>query len=347
MSSAKTHSAPLRVAVIGAGLGSVPHFRSLADLREQAEVVWVLGRDEERLKSAEVPAGARLTTDANDVFGDASVEAVLVLTPPDTHLHFARLAASAGKHVLVEKPLETRLDRASELVQVCGDAGVQLAVMLQHRLRAGPQELLRLLQAGELGDLVSATASVRWWRTQSYYDVPGRGTLARDGGGVLITQAIHTLDLLLMFMGVPKRVNGFASTSALHRMEGEDTVAALLHFPGDVTAVLQTTTAAFPGYPERIELNGTKGTATLESGSLTVFFMDGTTRRAGGEGGGGGGADPMAFDHAAHHAVIADFLQAARAGVRPAVDGRSALSVQRVIAAVLASARNNGDSYPL
>jgi UDP-N-acetyl-2-amino-2-deoxyglucuronate dehydrogenase len=270
------------------------------------------------------------------------VDAVLILTPPDTHLHFARLAARAGKHVLVEKPLETRIDLARELVETCESAGVLLAVMLQHRLREGALELARLLQSGALGEIVSAGAFVRWWRPQSYYDVPGRGTLARDGGGVLMTQAIHTLDLLLTFTGMPVRVSGSVSTSAVHHMECEDTANALLRFDNGATALVQATTAAFPGYPERIEINGTRGTATLTSGELSVRLMDGTEIQVGGGGGNGAGADHMAFDHGAHRAVIADFLQAIREGRAPVVSGRSALGVMRAIEAVLASARADG-----
>jgi UDP-N-acetyl-2-amino-2-deoxyglucuronate dehydrogenase len=333
---------PLKLAVIGAGLGSAPHFRSLADLVGEAEVVWVLGRDLARMQAANLPAGAHATTQEDDVFNDPNVDAVLILTPPDTHLHFARLAARAGKHVLVEKPLETRIDLARELVETCESAGVLLAVMLQHRLREGALELARLLQSGALGEIVSAGAFVRWWRPQSYYDVPGRGTLARDGGGVLMTQAIHTLDLLLTFTGMPVRVSGSVSTSAVHHMECEDTANALLRFDNGATALVQATTAAFPGYPERIEINGTRGTATLTSGELRVRLMDGAEIQVGGGGGNGGGADPMAFDHGAHRAVIADFLQAIREGREPKVSGRSALGVMRAIEAVLASARADG-----
>ena len=190
-------SGRLRLAVIGAGLGSGPHFKSLQDLASEAEVVWVHARDATRLAATPVPQGAQKTTRLEDILDDASVQAVLVLTPPNTHLALVQRLAQAGKHVLVEKPLEINLARAQALVQVCETHGVRLAVMLQHRLRPAAMRLRALLNAGELGQLVSASASVRWWRPQSYYDEPGRGTLARDGGGVLITQAIHTLDLLL------------------------------------------------------------------------------------------------------------------------------------------------------
>ncbi len=337
------HAAPrLRLAVLGAGMASAPHLRSLADLSEEVEVGWVWGRDLARLKATPLPASARLTTRLDDVLGDPEVQAVLILTPPHLHLELATKAAQAGKHVLVEKPLEVDLVRATALVQACAAAGVVLSVMLQHRLRPGAVALAEMLRSGALGEVLNAGAFVRWWRPQSYYDAPGRGTLARDGGGVLMTQAIHTLDLLLTLIGVPERVIGRASTTALHRMECEDSAAALLHYAGGLTAVLQATTAARPGYAERIEIDASLGTATLESGVLTVHFDGGETVTvcASASAGTGGGADPMAFDQAPHRAVLQDFVHAVRSGREPAVSGRSALAVQRLIEAVMASSRS-------
>ncbi|MFC5522489.1 Gfo/Idh/MocA family protein [Polaromonas jejuensis] len=332
-------SARLRLAVIGAGLASAPHFQSLDDLADQAEVVWVYGRSAERLAAVRVPAGARKTTRLEDILEDAGVQAVLVLTPANTHLDIVQRAAHAGKHVLVEKPLEIDLNRANALVEACEENGVTLAVMLQHRLREAALGMRAVLDAGQLGQLVSAAASVRWWRPQSYYDEPGRGTLARDGGGVLITQAIHTLDLLLSFTGLPERVTGLASTSPVHRMECEDTAAALLHYAGGAVAVVQATTAAYPGFPERIELNGTHGSATLEAGELRVMLSDGQTMTRGARQASGGGANPMQFDHAAHRAVLQDFIAAVQSGSAPAVTGRSALGVQQVIEAIMESSK--------
>ena len=327
------------MAVIGAGLGSAPHFLSLEDLAGEAELAWVYGRSAERLAGVVLPAQARRTNRLEDILEDASVKAVLVLTPPNTHLDIVQRAAGAGKHVLVEKPLEIDLDRATRLVQACEAAGVTLAVMLQHRQREAAVALKALLDAGELGQLVSASASVRWWRAQSYYDEPGRGTLSRDGGGVLITQAIHTLDLLLSLTGMPERVTGLAATSPVHRMEGEDTAAALLHYAGGAIGVVQATTAAFPGFAERIELNGTLGTASLESGELQVMLASGKSLALGARQGTGGGADPMAFSHAAHRAVLHDFIRAVQDGRPPAVSGRSALEVQQLIESIMESSR--------
>ena len=334
------------MAVIGAGLGAAPHFSSLEDLRTEADLVWVQTRNAERLAATPVPFGAQKTTHLNDILQDKSVPAVLVLTPPNTHLEIVRQLALAGKHVLVEKPLEINLPRASALVQVCEAQGVTLSVMLQHRLREAAVGLRALLVAGELGQLVSASASVRWWRPQSYYDEPGRGTLARDGGGVLITQAIHTLDLLLSLIGLPERVTGAASTSPMHSMEGEDCAAALLHYPRGAVAVLQATTAAYPGFAERIEFNGTLGSASIASGVLRADFLNGKSVTIGAEQGSGGGANSMAFDHAAHRTVLQDFIQAVQTGRAPAISGRSALGVQQVIEALMKSS-SSGKAEPL
>jgi predicted dehydrogenase len=331
----------LRIAVIGAGLGSTPHFHSLRDLSGEADLVYVYGRSAERLAGVEVPTGTRKTTRLEDILEDSGIQAVLVLTPPNTHLELVQRSARAGKHVLVEKPLETDLNRANALVEACEEAGVTLAVMLQHRLREAAVALRALIASGELGQLVSATAAVRWWRPQSYYDEPGRGTLARDGGGVLITQAIHTLDLFLSLTPRVTEVAAFAATTPLHRMETEDIACAALRFSGGALGTLHATTASFPGFAERIEIVGTKGTAMLTAGKADFWWQDGRTESLGEESTLGGGADPMAFSNDAHRAVLAEFLDALDERRPPVNSGHAALLVHDVIDAVLQSSREN------
>ena len=328
---------PLRVALIGAGPSCAPHLQSLAELAPAVELAWVVARTPQRLAALALPALARTTTQLSDVLTDASVRAALVVTPPHTHLDIATQLARAGKHVLVEKPLDVSLDRAQQLVDVCDHHGVKLAVMLQHRMRDASLAAARLVAGGTLGTLTSTATSVRWWRPQSYYDQPGRGTRARDGGGVLMTQAIHTLDLLLHLTGLPAEVTALATTSPVHQMECEDTVTAVLRYANGAVGSIDATTAAYPGYPERIALNFTGGTATLEAGELTVMPLDGPLSRAGEKQATGSGANLMAFDHRPHKAVIEDFVSAIRTGTQPVVSGRSALAVQRLIDAMIAS----------
>lgn len=334
----------MRVGVVGAGQACAPHFQSLHDLRHELEVAWVIGRSPEKLAVLSLPAGAQASTRLEDLLEDASVGAVLVLTPPNTHLEIVQRVALAGKHVLVEKPLEVSLEKAEQLVDFCDKCGIKLAVMLQHRMREAARALMHMVASGtlgSLGSLVSASASIRWWRPQSYYDEAGRGTLARDGGGVLMTQAIHTLDLLLCLTGMPDRVFALASTSAAHRMECEDTVAAVLHYPNGAIGSIDATTAAYPGFPERIALNFDKGSATLEAGELHAELLDGRKIQAGAKQATGSGANLMDFDHAFHRAVLQDFVNAVRQHAEPSVTGRSALQVHRLIAALMESSNRD------
>ena len=332
----------MRIAVVGAGQASAPHLQSIHDLGGDVALARVVARSTARLSALRLPAGALTGTRLEDVLEDAGIKAVLVLTPPNTHLEIVERLARAGKHVLVEKPLDVSLAKAQQLVEICEQNGVKLAVMLQHRMRDASMALARLVHSGEMGELLSASANIRWWRPQSYYDEAGRGTLARDGGGVLMTQAIHTLDLMLSLTGMPDRVMAMASTSSVHRMECEDTVAAVLHYPNGAIGNIDATTAAFPGFPERIGLNFERGSATLEAGELRAELSDGRVVSVGEKQAGGSGANIMAFDHAFHRAVLQDFVSAIRDDREPTVTGRSALQVQRLIAAIMASAHSGG-----
>jgi predicted dehydrogenase len=212
---------------------------------------------------------------------------------------------------------------------------VKLGVVFQHRFRDASEHLRRLLHQGAIGELSAANMISPWWRPQSYYDEPGRGTLARDGGGVLITQAIHTLDLLLSLTGTVAEVAAITGTTSLHRMETEDFAGAGLRFESGALGALLATTAEYPGFPERIELIGTRATAVLAAGVLTLYWHGGREERFGEEQGTGGGADPMAFPHDAHRALLADFLDALDQDREPRVTGREALRVHRFIDAVL------------
>ena len=272
---------------------------------------------------------------------DPGVEAILVLTPPDARLGLVEAAARAGKHILAEKPLERSAAAAAELVEICERAGVTLGVVFQHRMRAGSRALADLVRSGALGALAAVQVALPWWRPQAYYDEPGRGTYARDGGGVLVTQAIHTLDLMLVGHR-PRRARSPPSPAPprLHRMEAEDFVGAGLRFAGGALGALVATTAAFPGGPESLALSFEAGSARLEGGALTVTRRDGTSEVIGAASGTGGGADPMAFPHDWHRDVIADFAEAVRAGRPPAVPGRAALAVHRLIDALARSARD-------
>lgn len=327
------------IAVIGLGPAALPHSRSLLDLAERVDVRHVVSRSQQRLDAYRQQFPFPDTTEIEAVLADPAVEAVLVLTPPSSHLAVSERCLAAGKHVLVEKPLELTAARGRELVAAARQAGKVLGVVLQHRFRPASQRLKAALDAGELGEVEAALLQVPWWRPQSYYDEPGRGTLARDGGGVLLTQAIHSLDLFRSLVGVSRVVAAQIRTTGLHRMETEDYVGALLETANGAPATLVTTTAAYPGHPERIEIIGRQGHAALVGGRLELSFLDGRRETVEAEGSTGSGANIMDFPHDAHRAVIADFLDAIESESEPVVTGEEALASQRLIDAILLAGR--------
>lgn len=332
----------VRLSVVGLGMAVKPHASALLNLGGEVEIVHAAARSEARTAAfAASVAGTEaaawpVTRDVTRALTDPAVDAVLLLTPPDTHLALGRVALEAGKHLLVEKPLDRTLANAEALVAAARTAGRTLGVVLQHRFRDAALRLAALMEEGALGRLTFATCSVPWWRPQSYYDEPGRGTLARDGGGVLVTQAIHVVDLFRALTGACDVVAADALTTPAHRMETEDYAAALLRLKDGAPGTLMTTTAFYPGADERIEIAGTEGSATLSGDHLEVRWLDGRTETVASAGSGGTGADPMAFSSEPHRRVIADFLEAVRMGRPPRASGDDALATQRLIHAILA-----------
>lgn len=328
----------LRVAVIGLGMASGPHARSLADLRDTVEVAAVFSPSLQRREAFVATWGFPAVDSIEKIFADSSIAAVLLLTPPNTHLELVQMAAAARKHILLEKPLDISLERSELLVKTAEKADLKLAVVLQNRFRPTCEALSLLVAEQRLGTIVSASARINNWRPQSYYDQPGRGTKARDGGGVLLTQAIHTLDLLVAFAGQHAEVKAFCATSPVHRMETEDLAMAAIRFAGGAIGTITATTCAYPGFPDAIDIIGTKGTARLEGGQLKARFHNGPDVSLNdGTAGNGAGADPMAFSHDHHRAVLKDFVDAVASGRAPRVSGREALKVHSLIAAILRS----------
>jgi predicted dehydrogenase len=325
----------IRVGIVGLGMAVTPHAKSLLDLKYRVQVAYAFSPSvERRRKFAErfpFPQCDRLET----ILDDTAVDAVLVLTPPNTHLDVVERCAAAGKHVLLEKPLEVSTAKAEQLVNKT--SLVKLGVVLQHRFRPAAEKLRE--QLNDLGKLVSASAAIPNWRPQTYYDQVGRGTRWRDGGGVLLTQAIHTLDLFLSFVGEPLEVKSFVTTTPIHRMETEDLAVAAVRFKSGAIGTVHATTTAYPGFPERIELIGTRGTAQLEGTSLKVQIQDQPAFSFSSESGAGGtGADPMAFPHDWHRGVLTDFLDSIEQNRDPRVSGAEALKVHRFIDRILQSA---------
>jgi predicted dehydrogenase len=330
-----------RVGIIGLGMAVTPHARSIIDLADRVEVAGAFARSPARREAFARRFPFPVVNGIGTILDDPTVDAVLILTPPDTHLALVRQCAQAGKHVLLEKPLEVTTERAEQVVAACAQAGVTLGLVLQHRFRPAALQFSAMQREGRIGTLIGASASIRLWRPQSYYDEPGRGTLARDGGGVLITQGIHTLDLLQSIAGPVAEIAGFATTSTIHRMETEDLACAAVRFASGAMGIIEATTAAFPGFPERIELIGSAATASLAGVDLLVQHHDGQVTELRPGGGGGTGADPMAFPHDYHRSVLADFLDALDEQRQPVASGAEALQVHYLVDALLESSRTS------
>jgi len=330
---------PLNAALIGAGMVAGTH---VAALRDAAGVrlhgVW--SRDPDKAAALAGPEGARTYADVAEVAADPDVDFAVILTPPNARADLIALLIAAGKPILMEKPVARDGAEARTLVDQCVAAGVTLGIVFQHRMRAASQAAARLVAGGALGKLGLVEIAVPWWRDQSYYAEPGRGTYARDGGGVLISQAIHTIDLALSLTGPVSSVQAMTATTRFHEMEAEDMAVAGLRFANGAVGSLTAATASFPGGAEWVRLHFDRASLHLEAGVLTVSHRDGRVETHGAKGGTGGGADPMAFTHAWHQGIIEDFADAIRTGRDPVVTGQAALAAHALIDAITTSARS-------
>lgn len=330
------------IALVGLGPGSEPHLASLAALQDRVDVRWCVTQGGAPQRQALLPGSTRFTTDLNEVLADTGVDAVVLATPAHTHLAIARQTLAAGKHTLVEKPLDISLQRAEELVQIAEASQLCFGVVLQHRFRAGAVRLRELLLSDALGQLQAGMLQVPWWRSQAgYYVQGGRGTRERDGGGVLLTQAIHSLDLFRSLVGVRKVVAAQVVTTAIHQMETEDFVSALLTLGNGAPGNLMATTAMYPGRAESIELVFTEANVSLMGGRLQVHYHDGRSEVVEGDAKTGSGDSIMDFSPDAHIALHRDFLDAIKNKREPLVNGREALLTHRLIEEILSAGAEN------
>lgn len=326
------------VALIGLGPGSEPHLASLRELQERVDLRWAVTRSDPERARSKVPGHTQVTTDIARVLHDPGVQAVIVATPAHTHLDIAGQALAAGKHTLVEKPLDVSLAKAEQLVALAAASGLRFGVVLQHRFRPGAMRLRELMMSTSLGVLQAGVLQIPWWRSQGgYYDQPGRGSISRDGGGVLLTQAIHALDLFRSLVGIRDVVASQVRTTTIHRIETEDFAAALLTLGNGAPGVLMATTAMYPGRAESLELVCSLASASLVGGTLRVQYHDGRNEVVEGETRSGSGDSIMDFSPAAHLALQQDFFDAIAQGRSPAVSGEEALETHRVIEKILAA----------
>lgn len=330
---------PVKLAVIGLGMASKPHLAALKQLAPDVEVLGVYARSSERRAQVSQAWGWPAFDSLEDIAASDADGAILI-TPPNGRAESVAALARAGKAILTEKPVERDLARATAIVELCEAAGVPLGLVLQHRFRAGAEALSTLIASGKAGRLNMVRVTLPWWRDQSYYDQPGRGRYSVDGGGVLLTQAIHVLDLMLSLTGPVTEVSAMTATTDLHQMEAEDFATAGLRFESGAIGSVVATTSAFPGDAETLILDCERASLQLTAGELVIHWRDGRTETVGEVTGTGGGSDPMDFPCDWHRDLIADFADALRQGRPPRITGREALCVHRLIDAIERSARS-------
>lgn len=340
--------------VVGCGVVGAVHADALAELAltGRGRLAGVVDEDPARAEGFGRRWDVPWSTSLTEGLAWPGADVVHVCVPSGLHAAVGTKAAAAGRHVLAEKPIDVTLARADNLIAACTAAGVVLGVVFQHRFDPGFRELLALVQAGALGRLVLAEARVKWYRSQGYYDSAAwRGTWLLDGGGALINQSIHYLDLLLTLCGPVQCVTARTAT-ACHAIEVEDIAAAVLRFESGALGTVLGSTAVFPGLPERLEVSGTEGSAILEDGELVLRA---TKKDIGPVGSHGLVAVPAQLPSQAPHEPpyggrhtdqIADFLRAVRQGSRPTVTAEAGRAALALVLAIYEAAATGTEVRP-
>src|SRR5215213_3740604 len=351
----------LRFGTLGCGVIGPHHARAIAGL-ESAELVAVADVVPELAEELAGEYGCPAFPSLGEMLSGVELDAVCVCTPSGMHAEDAIAALESGRDVVIEKPVDVTLKAADRLLEVQRATGRKVAVVSQHRFDAASRAVHEALTRGEFGRLTSGSAEVRWWRSQSYYGSGGwRGTWELDGGGVLINQAIHSIDLLQWLMGPVVEVTAYTGLIAHERIEVEDTAVAILKFAGGALGTIVATTAAYPGLTSRISVHGDRGSAIIDNDELTYFHTagegrEGETYGAGGgenqaeevmkrygegEAGPGAGADPGSLSMA-HRDQIQDFVEAVREGREPLVNLQEGRKPLAVIQGIYESAHTGG-----
>lgn len=342
----------LRFGIVGCGVIGPTHAEALQSL-PQAELVAVADVVPEKAQKLADKVHAKAYTSLQEMLDNEQLDVVDVCTPSGMHGEHACQIMRSGRHVIIEKPMEIRKDRIEEILQVQRETGKKVAVISQHRFDEASQQVHQLIKEQALGRLVMGNAAIPWWRSQKYYDSGAwRGTWALDGGGILMNQSIHSIDVLQWLMGRVKTIHAYTDT-LVHNMETEDVAVAVLRFENGALGTIAATTGAYPGVTTRIELFGDKGSAVIEDdrmGYLHLATQD--TEEVGPYGGGtkksegavtakpkATASDPAALQASTHAHQIADMIRAIQENGTPLVDGHAARHPVEIILGIYEAAR--------
>ncbi len=337
--------------IVGCGVIASFHAKAIGEL-PGARLVAVADASPQRARDLASDFGAE-ALDVGGLLARPDIDVICVCVPSGAHAEIGVLAAAASKHVVVEKPIEVTLEAADRLIAASNKYGVTLSVISQHRWDGGVQALKELVDSGKLGRLVLGDAIVKWYRTQEYYESGDwRGTLKLDGGGALMNQGVHYVDLLQWVMGPVERVFARTRTSAHQNIEVEDIALAVLSFANGAVGVIECSTVVYPGLSERLEVTGTGGTAIVEAGELKIRELKaekgetspyGAKAQTWSEGKSAAAANPADISYLGHREQLRDFLRAIESGGKPAIDGPEARKPLEIILAIYESARTGRD----
>ena len=333
--------------IIGCGLISDFHSAAIAEL-EHGKLVAVSSRNSDNAKRLTDRYQVAGYSDYNEMLQRDDLDIVCVCTPSGAHAEPAVAAAKAGKHVVVEKPLEITLERCDEIIEACDTTGVRLCAIFNSRFSESSQLVKQTIDSGRFGKLTLGDAYIKWYRSQEYYDSGGwRGTWNLDGGGALMNQSIHAIDLLQYFMGPVKAVQAFTDTMAHERIEVEDVAVAILRFENGALGVVEGTTSAYPGMFKKTEICGTKGTVVLEEENIYKWEFDPELpedaeirdKFAAKTTTGGGASDPRAISYDNHRRQMENLISGIEGDTSHLVDGREGRKAVEIILAIYQSSR--------
>lgn len=329
---------PVGVGVLGLGTIGTSHARALRELSTQARLVAFSGGDQQRAADAGWPQATQVAPD--DLWQTEGVDVIAICSPSDRHADQALAALRAGKHVLVEKPLALTVAEAEQIVALAAERGLVLSVMSQRRLEPEYATVKRMLAAGELGAVRLATTHVHWWRDEEYYAAAPWRSLMDAGGGSMMNQGVHNVDLLNWLCGPVEQVTAQFGTLG-HQMDAEDTTVATARFAGGALGMISTSTATPPGAPATVTLHLDRGTIELGQGQVHRWEIDVPLPEFAQDdaGAASGMSDPSAIGVAGHVSQWRDVLESIRDGRTPAISGRDGADTVRLISAIYESAR--------
>lgn len=334
----------LKIGIIGCGTIAEIHAQAIQQ-SENAELYSLYSRTKDNVKKCSEKFGVKWFTDWESFISDSELDIVSICTPSGNHLDYGEKAAEAGKHVIVEKPIEVTLKRANRLIEKCKKNNVQLAVIYQSRFMTEISELKKQIEHEKIGDVFMGDAYIKWFRDHTYYDSgEWRGTFKLDGGGVLINQAIHTIDLLQWFMGDVDTVYGKVGTLTHTNIEGEDNAVAVLHYKNGAMGVIEASTSIQPAQSRRIELHGKKGSVIIDNNDVQIMTSE-TKEEAllkSKEENGSGASSPLGgFSIEPHKEQFEAIINAINNNIQPPISGEESLKSLAIVLAIYESSKLN------